>query len=69
MRFFDLQQPFYKPLWIRLLITALCLGWTVVELMGGNVFWAILFGSVGVYCVHQFFIAFDPKDPDGKDKP
>jgi hypothetical protein len=37
--------------------------------MGGNVFWAILFGAVGVYCVHQFFIAFNPRDPDGKDKP
>jgi hypothetical protein len=27
MKFFDLQHPFYKPLWIRVLITALCLGW------------------------------------------
>jgi hypothetical protein len=69
MKFFDLQHPFYKPLWIRVLITAVCLGWTVVELLGGNVFWAILFGSVGVYAFHQFFIAFNPRDPEDGSKP
>jgi hypothetical protein len=69
MKLFDLQQPFYKPLWIRILITAACLGWALVELSANNVFWAILFGSVGVYCAHQFFIAFDPKDPEDGKKP
>jgi hypothetical protein len=69
MKFFDLQHPFYKPLWIRVLITAVCLGWTVVELLGGNVFWAILFGSVGVYAFYQFFIAFNPRDPEDGSKP
>ena len=69
MRFFDLQHPFYKPLWIRVLVTALCLGWAAVELSAGQPFWAILFGAVGVYCAHQFFIAFNPRDPEGKDKP
>ena len=69
MKFFDLQDPFYKPLWIRVLITLMSLGWAVVEISQGEVFWAILFGSLGVYCAHQFFIAFNPREPDGKDKP
>jgi hypothetical protein len=69
VKFFDLQDPFYKPLWIRVLITALCLGWAVVELAAGGPFWAILFGAMGLYCAHQFFIAFNPREPDGKDKP
>jgi hypothetical protein len=69
VKFFDLQQAFYKPLWIRILITGLCLSWTSVEILGGNVFWAILFGAVGVYCAHQFFIAFNPKEPEGNDQP
>jgi hypothetical protein len=69
MKFLDLQIPFYKPLWIRVLLTGLCLGWAGFELYMGSVFWAILFGSVGLYCLHQFFIAFDPKEPEGKDKP
>jgi hypothetical protein len=69
MKFFDLQHPFYKPLWIRVAVVGSCLGMTVLELSGGNVFWAILFGSVGVYAFHQFFIAFNPRDPEDGTKP
>jgi hypothetical protein len=69
MKFFDLQHPFYKPLWIRLVITALCLGWAAVEFFMGAPFWGMLFGALGIYCVHQFFIAFKPREPEGKDKP
>ncbi|MFV0301550.1 MAG: hypothetical protein ACK5IP_11840 [Paracoccus sp. (in: a-proteobacteria)] len=67
---FDLQKPFYRPLWIRVLIVVFCLGWAIVELSNDAVFWAILFGAVGAYAFHQFFITFDPKgDDDGKDNP
>jgi hypothetical protein len=69
MKFFDFQHPFYKPLWIRIVITALCLGWAVVELLGDNFFWAMLFGSVGLYAAHQFFIAFNPREPGEDDRP
>ncbi len=62
--FFDLQNPFYRPLWLRLLIVICCLGWAVVELMQGAVFWAILFGAIGIYAAQQFFIAFDPGSED-----
>ena len=61
---FDLQLPFYRPLWIRLTVTGFVLGWALLELAGGHLFWACLFGALGLYMVHQFFIAFDPKDPD-----
>ncbi|AUH33030.1 hypothetical protein [Paracoccus tegillarcae] len=62
--FFDLQKPFYRPLWIRVLIVGFCLGWALMELAQGAPFWTILFGAVGLYAAHQFFIAFDPKEPD-----
>ncbi len=68
MKLFDLQVPFFKPLWIRIAVTAFCFGWTVFELVSGSPFWAILFGAMGVYCAHQFFVAFDPKDPEEEDK-
>jgi hypothetical protein len=29
----------------------------------------MLFGALGIYCVHQFFIAFNPREPERKDKP
>ena len=61
---FDVQLPFFKPLWRRVAVTAFCLGWAAVELSTGATFWAILFGAIGVFCFHQFFLAFDPKDEE-----
>lgn len=63
MKLLDVQHPFFRPMWRRVAVVALCLGWALVELATGAVFWAILFGAMGLYCAHQFFIAFDP--PDG----
>ncbi|TXB63441.1 DUF3329 domain-containing protein [Paracoccus aurantiacus] len=65
---FDLQQDVYRPLWLRVVIVAVCLGWAAVEFVSGAPFWGILFGAVGLYAAHQFFIAFDPKDPDEADR-
>lgn len=62
MKLLDVQHPFFRPVWRRVLVVALCLGWAAVELAAGAVFWAILFGAIGLYCAHQFFLAFDPPD-------
>jgi len=64
MRMFDLQVPFFTPLWRRILTVAVALGWAGFELVSGSVGWAILFGAAGVYAAHQFFIAWDPKEND-----
>jgi hypothetical protein len=69
MKFFDVRHPFLRPLWRRIALVAATLGWSVVELMGGNVFWAILFGSVGAFLAWEFFIVYDPKNYEEKDKP
>lgn len=62
----DVQIPFFIPLWRRVAVVILCLGWAVVELVAGSPFWAVLFGALGVYCGWQFFFAFDPKPDDRK---
>lgn len=59
MKLFDLRHPFFRPLWRRVAVTAVCVVWAVVELMGGNVFWAILFGGLGGLCAWEFFIVYD----------
>lgn len=64
MRLFDVQLPFFRPLWIRVLVTLVCLGWSAVEFAGGTPFWGILFGAAGVYCAWQFFVVFAPRGPD-----
>ena len=58
---FDLQVPFFIPLWRRVLTVGLTLGWAAFEFLTGALVWAILFGSVGVYAFVQFFVVWDPK--------
>lgn len=63
-RFLDLDHPFFVPLWRRVLIVAACLGWAVVEFVGGAPFWGILFGALGLYAGWHFFFAFNPRKPE-----
>ncbi len=66
---FDLQVPFFKPLWLRIGTVAFCIGWAIFEIAAGSVFWAILFGAAGLWSGYEFFIVWNPKDEDtGKDK-
>ena len=65
-RLFDFNHPFFIPLWRRVLVVAACLGWAVFELIGGNPFWAILFGAIGLAAAYGFFINFNPRPPDGR---
>ena len=66
MSFLDVRTPFFRPLWRRVVATAVCLVWAVVELATGSVMWAILFGASGLYLCWQFFLVSDPAT-DGDD--
>jgi hypothetical protein len=65
---FDLNDPFFRPLWIRVLIVAAAGGWGVFEFVSGQPFWGILFCAIGAYAFYGFFIAFDPREVEKKDK-
>jgi hypothetical protein len=43
IKFIDPDHPFYRPLWIRLLIIVFCAVWTAVEFYGGQVMWGTIF--------------------------
>ena len=64
--FLDVQSPIFRPLWVRILIVGICAVWTVLEIKGGNGFWAILFGAATLFLGHQFFVVFDPDKGDEK---
>ncbi len=66
MKFLDVQHPFFRPLWRRVAVVAVCLGWAVVEFVHDAPFWGMLFGALGLYCGWQFFVAFDPPPEDPK---
>ena len=71
MKFIDVQHPFFIPMYRRVLVVVFCLGWAVFEFVGGSgsPFWGILFGGMGLFCAHQFFIAFNPVlEPKPTDK-
>ncbi|CAN5754528.1 hypothetical protein BH23PSE1_BH23PSE1_00060 [soil metagenome] len=57
---FDLNVAFFKPLWRRVAVVAVCLGWALFELATGSVFWGVIFGGVGLFAAWQFFVTFDP---------
>ena len=62
-RFLDLNNPFFRPLWLRVLVVALCLGWALFEFVAASPFWGALFGAIGLYCGWHFFFNFHPREP------
>ena len=66
---FDLSHPFFNPLWRRVVIVVLCLGWALFEFATGAPFWGMLFGAVGLWCAWSFFVKFTPHPEDEEDDP
>lgn len=54
-------QAFFRPLWRRIAIVAVCAGWTVLEWVSGQQGWAAIAAAVTAYGAWSFFIAW--KDP------
>ncbi|WP_331371879.1 hypothetical protein [Sinorhizobium chiapasense] len=67
LKFIDPDHPFYRPLWIRLLIVAACAAWTAVEFSNGQVTWGMIFLAVTAYAGCALLIFFKPK-PSADDK-
>jgi hypothetical protein len=49
----DPTDPFFAPLWRRVVIVGLCLGWALVEVLNGSPGWALMFGAVGAYAAFK----------------
>lgn len=63
---FDLQVPFFRPLWLRLVTVVVALGWAVFEVVTGSVGFAMIFAALGLYAAWQFFVVWDPEDDDNQ---
>lgn len=64
---FDLNQSFFRPLWLRIIVVAVAVGWGLVEMNTGSPGWAIMFIAVGAYAAWSFFINFKPIDEQQSD--
>ncbi|WEX79221.1 hypothetical protein PYH37_004928 [Sinorhizobium numidicum] len=67
LKFIDPDHPFYRPLWIRLLIVGLCAVWTAVEFMSDQTIWGMIFLAVTAYTACALLIFYKPKQ-SGDDK-
>ncbi|WEZ82847.1 hypothetical protein P6U16_17940 [Rhizobium sp. 32-5/1] len=63
IKLIDPDHPFYRPLWIRLLIIALCAFWTAVEFRNSENTWGMIFLAVTTYTACTLLIFFKPKLP------
>lgn len=62
----DLHHPFFAPLWRRVAIIVVCLGWGLFEFVMGAPFWGTLFAGLGVYCAWVFLFDYEPRTETDK---
>lgn len=62
IRFFGFDHPFFVPLWRRLAVIAVALGWGAIEIAMGAVEWGLLFVALGAIATYGLLIAY--KSPD-----
>jgi len=64
LKLFDFEHPYFRPVWVRILVVVICLGWGLLELSTGETFWAVLFLGVGLIAAWQFATIDYDKDAD-----
>jgi len=63
LKLFDFNNPFFKPLALRIAVVAICTLWSVFEFVSGAPFWGVLFGGIAAIAFHGLFITFEPREP------
>lgn len=65
----DMQHPWFRPVWRRVLMVAICAAVALWDLSNGDYVWALIFGGMACYAIYIFFIAWgkdSPEKPDGE---
>ncbi len=62
--FVDFNDPFYRPLWVRVLIVGVTAAWSAGEFLWGSPVWGGLIGGISAYAFYGLFMAFNPRDPE-----
>lgn len=54
---FDFKHPFFEPLWRRIAVVAVSLGWGGFEFLNGAPLWGVIFVGFGAVAAYHFFAA------------
>lgn len=65
MKFLDFKDPFYAPVWIRICVVAVCIGWGLFEVSNAAYGWALIFIGLGAYAGWQFYTTDYTSDGEG----
>lgn len=68
MKLFDFNDPFYKPLWLRVGVVGFAGIWAVVEFVIGSPFFGVLFGALAAVAFYGLFVTFNPREPEDNTK-
>lgn len=60
MTYIDTNHPFYRPLWVRLLIVAACTVWATIEFYYNQPFWGTIVGGIAIYGAYTLLYAYKP---------
>ncbi|QKC93704.1 DUF3329 domain-containing protein [Mesorhizobium sp. NZP2298] len=58
----DSEHPFFRPLWRRVAVVAVCVIWSIIEFATGTPFWGVLALGFAGYGVWQFFYLYKPAE-------
>lgn len=50
----DLEDPFFAPLWIRVLVVVISVAWGLFEISAGSPMWGVIFIGIGVVSGWRF---------------
>ena len=53
-RLFDLENPFFAPLWIRIALVLVTTVWGVLEMLAGEILWGGVFLGMSALCAWRF---------------
>ena len=59
----DHEHPFFRPLWRRIAVVALCVAWSIFEFSTGASMWGTIAAAFAAYAIWQFFYLYKPADP------
>ncbi len=57
MALFDFDHPFFDPLWRRIVVVVICVGWGLFEFASGAITWGMIFTGIGGVAAYHLLIA------------